>query len=157
MDTEGTKLSIMRCLIAGLVLGLLSGCTTTRFVYRPGPAMDGPKFPLKLAFLPFKDGTEGFLYHGSYLSDAETVTYNRAKAGVPDQIDAVTPELWVKSFAEDLTASGSFRAVRFYYSPSELVDEDYCVEGTLDQGDKPLVNGNGGTMKRIAVSVIALC
>lgn len=128
-------------LFAALVLGAMSGCSSTAFVYKPGPAMDGPKLPLKVAVLPFKDGTEDFTYHGSYLSDAKTVTYNLAKAGIPDQIDAVTPELWAKAFANDLAASGSFRAIRFIYSPSELADEDYCVEGTLERADKPLLDG----------------
>jgi hypothetical protein len=134
----------MRCLLAALLLGLYSGCSSTKFVYQPGPATDGPKLPLKVAVLPFKDGTENIAYSGSYLSDAKTVTYNLAKAGIPDQIDAVTPELWAKAFADDLAASGRFRAVRFIYDSSEQAEEDYLVEGTLAQADRPLVNERQG-------------
>ncbi|HQU14221.1 MAG TPA: hypothetical protein PKV70_08215, partial [Thermodesulfobacteriota bacterium] len=60
-------------------------------------------------------------------------TYNLAKAGIVGQITALTPELWAKAFADDMAASGAFRAVRFIYSPSELVDEDFYIEGTLEK------------------------
>lgn len=135
METWRTKLSIVRCLVAGLVLGLLSGCASTTFVYRPGPAMDGPRLPLKLAVLAFNDGTADFMSQGSILIP-ETMSYNLAKGGIPGQISALTPELWAKAFAEDLRAAGSFRSVRFVYSPTELTDEDYYVDGTLARAEK---------------------
>lgn len=126
---------MMRILVAALLLGLLSGCASTTFVYRPGPAMDGPRLPLKLAIVAFKDGTADFTSRGSILVP-ETMSYNLAKGGIPGQTSALTPELWAKAFADDLTAAGSFRSVRFVYSPTELADEDYYVEGTLARAEK---------------------
>jgi len=41
------------------------------------------------------------------------------------------PEFWGKSFADELAASGSFQSVRFIYSPSEIRDEAFLVDGTL--------------------------
>jgi hypothetical protein len=61
------------------------------------------------------------------------LTYNLAKAGIAGQITALTPELWAKAFADDMAASGAFRAVRFVYSPSELLDEEYTIEGTVEK------------------------
>lgn len=128
-------MSNMRCLVAALLLGLLSGCASTTFVYRPGPAMQGPKLPLKLAVVAFMDGTADFMSRGSILVP-ETMSYNLAKGGIPGQTSALTPELWAKAFADDLAATGSFRSVRFVYSPTELADEEYYVEGTLARAEK---------------------
>ena len=120
-----------RFLIAAVVLGLMAGCSVnSTFVYKPAPPMaGGPKLPVKVAVLPFKDGTEDFTDRGSvFISGGQ---YNVAKAGIAATMTALTPELWAKSFAEDLAASGVFRSVRFIYGPSELVDEDISIEGTL--------------------------
>lgn len=125
----------MRCLTAALLLGFLSGCASTTFVYRPGPAVDGPSLPLKLAVVAFKDGTADFTSRGTILVP-ETMSYNLAKGGIPGQTSALTPELWAKAFADELTAAGSFRSVRYVYSPTELGDEDYYVEGTLARAEK---------------------
>jgi len=116
--------------VATVVLMLMGGCSVnTAFVYKSGaPASSGPRLSLKVAVLPFKDGTEDFTDRGSIFSSGH---YNLSKSGIPATMTAVTPELWAKSFAEDLAASGSFRTVRFVYSPSEFVDEDLIVEGTL--------------------------
>ena len=113
-----------------LALLSMAGCSVnSTFVYKPNAAVvGGPKLPVKVAVLPFKDGTEDFTDRGSIFSGGQ---YNYAKAGVSATMTALTPELWAKSFAEDLAASGGFRAVRFVYSPSELLDEDFFVEGTL--------------------------
>jgi hypothetical protein len=113
-----------------LVLVLAAGCAVnSTFVYKPGgPAAGGPKLPVKVAVLPFKDGTEDFTDRGSVFSSGQ---YNLAKAGIAATMTALTPELWAKSFAEELTVSGAFRSVRFVYGTAELVDEDIFVEGTL--------------------------
>ena len=116
--------------VVAVVLALMAGCSVnSTFVYKPGaPAAGGPKLPVKVAVLPFKDGTEDFTDRGSVFSSGQ---YNLAKAGIAATMTALTPELWAKSFAEDLAASGDFRTARFVYGPSELVDEDVFVEGTL--------------------------
>jgi hypothetical protein len=108
----------------------MAGCSVnSTFVYKPNaPVVGGPKLPVKLAVLPFKDGTEDFTDRGSVFSSGQ---YNLAKAGVAATITALSPEMWAKSFADDLAASGGFRAARFIYGPSELLDEDFFVEGTV--------------------------
>jgi len=117
-------------LFAALSLAMMAGCAVnSTFVYKPGgPAVGAAKLPMKIAVLPFKDGTEDFTDRGSLFSGGQ---YNLAKAGIGATMTALTPELWAKSFAEELAVSGIFRSARFLYSPSELADEDFFVEGTL--------------------------
>ena len=109
---------------------MMAGCAVnSTFVYKPNaPVAGGPRLPVKVAVLPFKDGTEDFTDRGSVFSGGQ---YNLAKAGVAATITALSPEMWAKSFADDLAASGGFRSARFIYSPSELLDEDFFVEGTV--------------------------
>ena len=132
-----------RILIAAVSLVILAGCVSTRnldgkasattFVYKPNePAEGGQKLPVKVAVLPFSDGTEDFTKQGSVF-DPESLKFNLAKTGIAGIITAVTPELWAKAFADDMAASGAFRAARFIYSPSELVDEEFYIEGTLEK------------------------
>ncbi|MDA8121315.1 MAG: hypothetical protein M0Z38_01965 [Deltaproteobacteria bacterium] len=132
-----------RLLIAAAALALLAGCVSNRnlagkasgttFVYKPNaPAGGGQKLPVKVAVLPFKDGTEDFTKRGSVF-DAENLKINLAKTGIAGIITALPPELWAKALADDMAASGAFRTVRFIYSPSELADEDFYIEGTLEK------------------------
>jgi hypothetical protein len=111
-------------------LAMAAGCAVnTSFTYKPNPpAAEARKLPVKLAVLPFTDGTENFTKRGSALSDGQ---YNLAKAGMFKSMDALTPEFWGKAFADDLAASGSFRSARFVFAPSEIRDEGYSVDGTL--------------------------
>ena len=142
-----------RFLIAAIGLVLLAGCVSnknlpakasgTTFVYEPNArAAVGPKLPVKVAVLPFKDGTENFTTHGSVFAP-DSFTINLVKAGIPGTSTALTPELWAKSFTADMTTSGAFRAVRFVYNRSELVDDDFFIEGTVERAygtgswDKP--------------------
>ena len=120
--------------LAAVVLAMMAGCGgNSTFVYKPGgPAAEGMQVPVKVAVLPFKDGTEDFTKRGSVLAP-ETLYYNLAKAGIGGQITALTPDLWAKAFADDTAAAGVFRSVRFVYGPSELVDEDLYIEGTLEK------------------------
>jgi len=123
----------MRCAAAFAFAGFLAvtaGCAVnSRLTYKPNPpAAGGPKLPVKVAVLPFTDGTENFTMRGSALGDGR---YNLAKAGMFKSMDALTPEFWGKAFADDLAASGSFRSVRFVFAPSEIGDEAYLVDGTL--------------------------
>lgn len=112
----------------------LTGCTTnSTFVYKTSETAEaGRKLPVKLAVLPFADGTEDFTKRGSVLAPA-TLSYNLAKGGISGLITALTPEFWAKSFVDETAASGDFRAVRFLYGPQELSDEDYLVEGTVEK------------------------
>ena len=116
--------------MAAALLAFTAGCAVnSTFVYKPGgAAAGGQKLPVKVAVLPFKDGTEDFTDRGSVFSSGQ---YNLAKAGIAATMTALTPELWAKSFAEELTVAGSFASVRFVYGTAELVDEDVFIEGTL--------------------------
>jgi hypothetical protein len=123
-----------RFLLGGLLLLLAAGCSTTpTFVYKPGPPEAGvARVPVKLAVLPFADGTEDFIRRGKVL-EPETLRFNLAKSGIDGQINALTPAFFAKSFAEELAASGRFRSVRFLSTAAELVDEDYRIEGTVEK------------------------
>jgi len=138
--------------VAAMVLAMMTGCAVnSTFVYKPaGPVTGVQKFPVNVAVLPFKDGTEDFKDRGSVFSGGQ---YNMAKVGYTTFMTALTPELWAKSFAEDLAVSGSFRSARFLYSPSELADEDFSVEGTVTKAyfGKRFEDGN-----EFAVSLRAL-
>ncbi len=117
-------------LLFAAVSVLAAGCSVnSNFVYKPNPPVAGErKLPVKAAVLPFTDGTENFTKRGSMLGDGQ---FNLAKVGVGGTISAMTPEFWGKSFADELSASGSFRSARFVFSPSELQDEDVVIDGTL--------------------------
>lgn len=123
-------------LLSSALLVFAAGCgVNSTFVYKPGPAGGGGPalpMPMKAAVLPFADGTENFTKRGSVFAP-ETLTYNVAKAGITGTITALTPELWAKSFAEELAAEKIFRSVRFIYSPQELADEDLYIEGTVEK------------------------
>jgi len=134
-------------LLAVAALITMTGCAVnpnisdktsgTAFVYKPGePVGGGPKFPVKVAVLSFKDGTEDFTRRGN-IFDAESLTFNMAKSGIAGIITALTPELWAKAFADDMAAAGSFRAVRFVYSQTELSDEEFYFKGTLEKAYAP--------------------
>jgi len=123
-----------KLLIAAMALAMMAGCSVnSTFVYKPtGPAVGGAKLPFTVAVLPFKDGTEDFTKRGSEWNP-DTLMFNLAKAGISGQINALPPEVWAKAFADDMAASGAFRSVRFVYSPSELVDEEFTIEGTVEK------------------------
>ncbi len=105
------------------------GAAGTRFVYKPDPAApSAPQLPAKVAVHPFEDGTENFTLRGSRLGPGH---YNLAKTGISGIVDALTPELWGKSFADDLASSGRFREVRFAYGAADVKDEEYVVEGVV--------------------------
>jgi hypothetical protein len=131
--------------MVALAFVFLSGCAAgATFVYKPSaPAAGGPKLPLKIAVLSFRDGTEDWQQRGS-IFDPETVKFNLAKGVMGGWITALTPELWSKAFADDMAASGAFRSVRFYFSPSELTDEDFFIEGTVEKAysNLPLFGSN---------------
>ena len=121
-------------LVAAVVLMSMSGCApNSQFVYKPGPSeAGGVKLPVKIAVLPFKDGTEDFTKRGSEWNP-DTLMFNLAKAGIGGATTALTPDLWAKIFADDMAASGAFRTVRFAYSTSEMLDEEFTIEGTVEK------------------------
>lgn len=142
-DTKDRGKTLKQFLGALLLLLSMTGCAVnsnvadnkpyTMFTYKPGgPVVNGPRFPVKVAVLPFKDGTEDFTKRGS-MFDPESLTFNVARSGIFGIISPLTPELWAKAFADEMAASGSFRAVRFIYSPTELSDEELYIEGTLEK------------------------
>ncbi|MEW6720946.1 MAG: hypothetical protein AB1346_10900 [Thermodesulfobacteriota bacterium] len=113
------------------VFVLVAGCSPkSGYVYKPNPPMAGErKLPVKVAVLPFEDGTENFTKRGSALGDGK---YNLAKAGISGGMSAMPPAFWGKSFADELAASGSFQSARFIYSPTEIVpDEAFTIDGIL--------------------------
>ncbi len=122
-----------KLLFLAISLLLAAGCSATpTFVYKPGPPEAGlTRVPVKLAVLPFSDGTEDFTRRGKVL-EPETLRFNLAKSGIDGHINALTPAFFAKSFAEELAASGRFRSVRFLSTAAELVDEDYRIEGTVE-------------------------
>ncbi len=114
-----------------VVLALMAGCSiNSTFVYKPGaPVAGSAKLPVKVAVLPFKDGTEDFTKTGSILSLG--TVFNLVKGGMPSTITPLPPELWSKLFAEELTASGAFRVVRFVYTRSEFPEADLWIDGVV--------------------------
>ena len=120
----------IRIPVFAAIFALAAGCSVnSNYVYKPTPAAAGvPKLQAKAAVLPFQDGTEDFTKRGSIFSDGQ---YNLAKTGIGGTITAMPPEFWGKAFADELAASGNFLAARFIYSPSELQDEGYLIDGTL--------------------------
>ncbi|MBI5575584.1 MAG: hypothetical protein HY896_04395 [Deltaproteobacteria bacterium] len=136
------------------MLVLAAGCgVNSQFIYKAGaPAAEGVKHQVKVAVLPFKDGTEDFTKRGSVF-DPKSLMYNLAKSGISGSITALTPELWAKSLADEMAASGAFRSVRFIYSPSELADEEFFIEGTVE---KAYASGAWTTPNEFALALRAL-
>lgn len=132
---SGSTRRIAKYLMAASLLSLAAGCgVNSTFVYKPpAPVAGGAMLPVKVAVLPFGDGTEDFTKRGHELFDQENLAYNLAKAGWGGVMTALTPELWAKAFADDMAASGSFASVRFAFDPSELADEDIRIVGTLEK------------------------
>lgn len=120
---------LLLILVSVLCLAATGCAVNTQFVYRPNaPEQGNTKLPLKVAVLPFKDGTEDFTKRGSWLGTGHV---NLAKVGVAGAIDAITPELWARSFAQEMETSGNFQSVRFIFNPSDLIEEDLLIEGVL--------------------------
>jgi len=117
---------------------LVAGCSVnSTFVYKPGgPAAVGPKLPVKVAVLPFKDGTEDFTQRGSSSAGGYI---NIAKAGYRSIITALPPPLWARYLADDMAASGDFRAVRFAYDTSEISNDEVMIEGTVLKAYHPFM------------------
>jgi hypothetical protein len=130
--TKGMVKTMKHLFGVALLFILMTGCVpNSTFVYKPsGLATDVSKLPVKIAVLPFADETENFTTRGNMLFSPE---YNLAKGGLPGQITALTPEMWAKSFADEMASSGEFHTVRFIYNRAEITDEDYFVAGTLEK------------------------
>jgi len=122
--------------LAVLALLLGAGCAqTTPFIYRPGgPAAGAVALPARLAVLPFEDATEAYEKKGSVFKP-ETLWFNLARGGIGGTIEPVTAPLWARSFAQELAASGRFRAVRYCTEAAEAVGDDYLVSGVLLHAD----------------------
>jgi hypothetical protein len=122
-----------RILIVAAGFFLLAGCGNKTFVYKPSVlASDTSKLPVKIAVLPFADGTENFTRRGGLVS-REVHKVNLAKSAGGDMINGLPPEYWSKALADEMAASGRFEAVRFLYNRLELTDEDFFMDGTLEK------------------------
>lgn len=141
----------MRFIFALFFLMSLSGCVNSTFIYKPAtlPAPSAP-LPLTIAVLPFADGTENFTQRGGMFIDQANLTFNLAKTGVSGTINALTPDLWAKSFADELAASQQFKGVRFVYTPSEMTGEDLYIDGTVKSASV------AGTVDRPSYFALAL-
>ncbi len=69
----------IRIPVFAAAFALMTGCSgNSNFVYKPSPPAVGErKLPVKVAVLPFQDGTEEFTKRGSIFSDAST-TWRKA-------------------------------------------------------------------------------
>ncbi|OGW39272.1 MAG: hypothetical protein A2X58_07495 [Nitrospirae bacterium GWC2_56_14] len=128
------RLFIHRGIPFAVLLALfLSGCVNTTFVYKPAtPTTASAPLPVTIAVLPFADGTENFTQRGGIFIDQKNLTFNLAKSGLSGTINALTPDLWAKALADEMSASKKFQGVRFVYSRSEVAQEDLYIEGTLN-------------------------
>ena len=123
------------------------------FAYKPGPAPAGlPKLPVGLAVVAFADGTENFTQRGS-IFEPESLVFNLAKTGISGWTGTMSPELWAKAFADEMSVAGTFRSARFIYGSSELADEEYYIEGTLT---KAYAVGGWTRLNEFALSLRAL-
>ena len=141
-------------LIIALFLLVSGGCAGDPiFAYKPGPPPTGlPKLPVGLAVVAFADGTENFTQRGS-IFEPESLVFNLAKTGMSGWTGTMSPELWAKAFADEMSAAGTFRSVRFIYGSSELADEEYYIEGTLT---KAYAVGGWTRLNEFALSLRAL-
>lgn len=145
------SLSMMRFPVAVLLLLSLSGCVNTTFVYKPViPPVSPAPLPVTIAVLPFADGTENFTQRGGIFIDQANLTFNLAKTGLSGTINALTPDLWAKAFADEMLASKRFQGVRFVYDRSEMAQENLYIEGTL------LSASIAGTVDRPSTFALAL-
>lgn len=139
-----------RLLMLSLSVSVLSGCSPG-FVYqrKPGPTVDGKALPVKIAVVAFEDGTRGFTREGNliggYVFNLARTDINgiRINTGAAFNVPSLPAVGWSKALAEDLAASGTFRSVKFLYSPAERTDEEIVVEVALTKAyyttitDKP--------------------
>lgn len=139
-----------RLLIVFLSASFLAGCSSGLVYQRkPNPSQDGPKLPVKVAVVAFEDGTrdftrEGNLFGGYVFNLARTdINGTWINTGAAFSVSSLPAVRWSKTLAEDMSASGAFRSVKFIYSPSERTDEEIIIEGALTKAyyttitDKP--------------------
>ncbi len=141
----------LKYLLGGLFLLLTAGCAlNSTFIYRPTPSEEFTKtLPVKIAVLPFRDGTGEYTRNGSSLGGY----VNLAKTGIDYGIAPFPPNRWGKAFADELAASGKFQAVRFVSDISEGDDDEIIVAGTVTKADVPILGGSDPV--RFAVSLNA--
>lgn len=125
---------LMTLLSASILAGCSSGLVYQR---KPGAAQEGPTLPVNVAVVAFRDGTEEFTSRGNIFSGH---VFNLARTdinglslniGAAYSVSSLPAALWSKTLSEDMAASGTFRSVKFIYSPSERTDEEIIVEGAL--------------------------
>lgn len=143
----------MRILIAAAGLLLLGGCSTDApFVYRPSqPSTGSRRLPLHVAVLPFPDGNGATVAGGKRPVDPGRL--DLTKVGLFGMIDPVPPEAFAKAFADELAASGRFRAVRSVRTAGDLPDADVRVEVGVE---KAAIAASGNVSSEIAIRFRAL-
>jgi len=133
-----------------LAAALLAGCSSGLvYQHKANPSQDGPKLSVKVAVVAFEDVTrdftrEGNLFGGYVFNLARTdINGTWINTGAAFSVSSLPAVRWSKTLAEDMSASGAFRSVKFIYSPSERTDEEIIIEGALTKAyyttitDKP--------------------
>lgn len=140
------KKVLMMFLSASILAGCSSGLVYQR---KPEAAQDGPKLPVKVAVVAFEDRTREFTREGNmfggYVFNLARTDINGAwiNTGAAFSVSSLPAVRWSKTLAEDMSSAGTFRSVKFIYSPSERTDEEIIVEGALTKAyyttitDKP--------------------
>jgi len=145
---SGKGASIKSALILALAASILAGCSSGLVYQRKAESSPGgPKLPVKVAVVAFEDGTREFTREGNMFggyvfnlarTDINGIWINTGAAFSVSSLPAVR---WSKALAEDMSASGAFRSVKFIYSPSERTDEEIVVEGALTKAYYTTING----------------
>jgi len=153
-DASGKGALMKRVLILVLAASILAGCSSGfKYQRKPDSGQGGQKVPLKVAVVAFEDGTGNFTSEGNIISGH---VFNLAKTDInslsinPIPMLSVSPLFtvsslpaanWSKALAEDMAASGAFRAVKFVYAPTEVTDEEIVVEGVLTKAYFTTISG----------------
>ncbi|MFC1679998.1 hypothetical protein ACFL2T_07300, partial [Elusimicrobiota bacterium] len=100
------------------------------FIYQANTPTDSPQLGGKLVVLPFEDGTEDFVVRGGKMHGTANITKGGMSAlGVT--VSFIPPELWARSFADELKGSGAFQSVDYLSDPSEITDQGIVVRAKI--------------------------
>jgi hypothetical protein len=129
-------LSFCRNVAIVLTLAGLSGCALHPIVYLPNaPLVQQPEFPLRVAVLPFKDGTKDEPFHQKSLSIPLVVLNDRQWTNIAKAVASPAyfpPKAWGKALATELQASGLFKEARFE-TIEPVTNADILIEGTVNE------------------------
>ena len=119
--------------VVAAVVALMAGCAVNpNFVYKPNPAAaGGRKLPVKVAVLPFEDGTENFTKRGSVMGDGQ---YNLAKTGISGGMTAMPPEFWGKVLRRRARGLGQFPVGPLHLQPLRVQGRGLLRRRHLEEG-----------------------